>query len=66
MFAEVYIDNGDFSSALPLLEHFENIHSSSSRGFYQMGYVKLKLGSERGRYRISEKSDSSLQGLPAF
>jgi tetratricopeptide (TPR) repeat protein len=44
MMAEVYIDNADYESALPLLEKFVGIHSSSSRGFYRMGLVKLKLG----------------------
>lgn len=44
MMAEVYIDNADYQSALPLLEKFLGIHSSSSRGFYRMGLVKLKLG----------------------
>lgn len=39
MMAEVYIDNADYESALPLLEKFEKIHSSSSRGLYRMGVV---------------------------
>ena len=44
MMAEVFIDNNDYKSALPLLESFEKITSYSSRGLYQMGLVKLKLG----------------------
>jgi len=35
-----------YKSSLPLLEEFEKIHSSSSRGLYRMGVVKLKLGSK--------------------
>jgi len=66
MFAEVYIDNGDFSSALPLLEHFENIHSSSSRGFYQMGYVKLKLGSKEEGTAYLKKAIAVFKASPRF
>jgi len=66
MFAEVYIDNGDFSSALPLLERFENIHSSSSRGFYQMGYVKLKLGSKEEGTAYLKKAIAAFKASPRF
>jgi tetratricopeptide (TPR) repeat protein len=66
MTAEVYIDNGDYKRALPLLEEFVKIHSSSSRGFYQMGLVKLKLGSmdEGGAYL--KKSIQAFKGAPFF
>jgi tetratricopeptide (TPR) repeat protein len=66
MFAEVYIDNGDFSSALPLLERFENIHSSSSRGFYQLGYVKLKLGSKEEGTAYLKKAIAAFKASPRF
>jgi len=66
MFAEVYIDNGDFSSALPLLERFEKIHSSSSRGFYQMGYVKLKLGSKEEGTAYLKKAIAAFKSSPRF
>jgi tetratricopeptide (TPR) repeat protein len=66
MFAEVYIDNGDYASALPLLERFENIHSSSSRGFYQMGAVKLKLGMNAEGKEYLKKAIAAFKASPRF
>jgi tetratricopeptide (TPR) repeat protein len=66
MMAEVYIDNGDYKSALPLLEEFVKIHSSSSRGFYQMGLVKLKLGSRNEGVEYLKKSIQAFKGSPFF
>ena len=66
MFAEVYIDNGDFAGALPLLERFENIHSSSSRGFYQMGVVKLKLGMNAEGKEYLKKAIAAFKTSPRF
>ena len=66
MFAEVYIDNGDFSSSLPLLERFEKIHSSSSRGFYQLGYVKLKLGNKGEGTAYLKKAIAAFKASPRF
>ena len=66
MFAEVYIDDGDFSSALPLLERFEKIHSSSSRGFYQLGYVKLKLGNKEEGTAYLKKAIAAFKASPRF
>jgi tetratricopeptide (TPR) repeat protein len=66
MMAEVYIDNGDYKSALPLLEKFEKIHSSSSRGFYQMGLVKLKLGSRDEGIEYLKKSIQAFRESPFF
>jgi tetratricopeptide (TPR) repeat protein len=66
MFAEVYIDNGDFSSALPLLENFAKIHSSSSRGFYQLGYVKSKLGSKEEGTAYLKKAIAVFKASPRF
>lgn len=64
--AEVYIDTEDYTSALPLLEEFEKIHSSSSRGFYQMGLVKLKLGNrDEGRDYLN-KSIRVFKSSPRF
>jgi tetratricopeptide (TPR) repeat protein len=65
-FAEVYIDNGDYSSALPLLERFESIHSSSSRGFYQMGLVKLKLGEKGEGTEYLKKAIAAFRASPRF
>jgi tetratricopeptide (TPR) repeat protein len=66
MFAEVYIDNGDFSNALPLLESFVKIHSSSSRGFYQLGYAKLKLGSKEEGSAYLNKAIEAFKSSPRF
>ncbi len=66
MFAEVYIDNGDYAGALPLLESFENIHSSSSRGFYQMGVVKLKLGMNAEGKEYLKKAIAAFKASPRF
>ena len=66
LFAEVYIDNGDFNSALPLLESFEKIHSSSSRGFYQMGLVKLKLGEKGEGTEYLKKAIRAFKASPRF
>lgn len=66
MFAEVYIDNGDFSSALPLLEGFEKIHSSSSRGFYQMGLVQMKLGNKEEGAEYLKKAIRVFKASPRF
>jgi tetratricopeptide (TPR) repeat protein len=66
MMAEIYIDNGDYKSALPLLEKFEKIHSSSSRGFYQMGLVKLKLGSRDEGVEYLKKSIQAFKESPFF
>lgn len=65
-FAEVYIDHGDYSSALPLLKSFENIHSSSSRGFYQMGLVRLKLGMKEEGIEYLKKAIAAFKASPRF
>lgn len=66
MMAEVYINNGDYNSALPMLENFEKIHSSSSRGFYQMGLVKLKLGMKDEGTDYLKKSITAFKASPRF
>ncbi len=66
MMAEVYIDNGDYESALPLLEKFEEIHSSSSKGFYLMGLVKVKLGLKDEGTSYLEKSIKMFKEAPFF
>ncbi|MDH4232284.1 MAG: tetratricopeptide repeat protein [Nitrospirota bacterium] len=66
MFAEVYIDNGDYAGALPLLERFGSIHSSSSRGFYQMGAVKLKLGMNAEGKDYLRKAIAAFKASPRF
>ncbi|MEC4685984.1 MAG: hypothetical protein VST71_09675 [Nitrospirota bacterium] len=66
LMAEVFIDNNDYSSALPLLESFEKIHSSSSRGLYQMGLVKLKLGMKEEGMRYLKKSIEVFKAAPRF
>lgn len=66
MMAEVYIDNADYKSALPLLEKFEKIHSSSSRGLYRMGLVKLKLGLKDEGAEYLRKSIQAFKESPFF
>jgi tetratricopeptide (TPR) repeat protein len=66
MFAEVYIDKGDYGSALPLLESFEKIHSSSSRGFYQTGLVMLKLGMKEEGTEYLKKAIAAFKASPRF
>jgi len=66
MFAEVYIDNGDFKGALPLLERFEKIHSSSSRGFYRTGFVKMKLGGKEEGTAYLKKAIAVFKASPRF
>jgi tetratricopeptide (TPR) repeat protein len=64
--AEIYIDNGDYNIALPLLENFIKIHSSSSRGFYQIGLVKLKLGMKEEGINYLKKSITAFKASPRF
>ena len=66
MMAEVYIDNADYKSSLPLLEKFIQIHSSSSRGFYRMGFVKLKVGSKDEGMEYLKKSIQVFRESPFF
>ncbi len=66
MMAEVYIDNADYLKALPLLEKFEMIHSSSSKGFYLLGLVKLKLGIKDEAATYLEKSIKVFKEAPFF
>ncbi|MGD0886472.1 MAG: tetratricopeptide repeat protein [Thermodesulfovibrionales bacterium] len=66
MMAEVYVDNADYESALPLLEKFERIHSSSSRGLYRMGLVKLKLGSREEGVEYLKKAIQVFKASPFF
>ncbi len=66
MMAEVYIENNDFRSALPLLENFLKIHSSSSRGFYQMGIVKMNLGMKNEAGEFFRKSIDAFKASPRF
>ncbi|MEC4675765.1 MAG: hypothetical protein VST72_02435 [Nitrospirota bacterium] len=66
MMAEVFIDIGDYKSALPLLESFVKIHTSSSRGFYQMGLVKLKLGMKEEGMQYLKKSVEVFKSSPRF
>jgi tetratricopeptide (TPR) repeat protein len=64
--AEVYIDGGDYRSALPLLNSFEKIHSSSSRGFYLMGLVRLKLGMKEEGTEYLKKAIAAFKASPRF
>ena len=66
MMAEVYMDNAEYESALSLLEKFEKIHSSSSRGLYRMGLVKLKLGSRDEAIEYLKKSIQAFKASPFF
>ena len=66
LMAEVFIDNKDYKMALPLLESFEKITSYSSRGLYQMGLVKLKLGMKEEGIRYLKKSVEVFKAAPRF
>lgn len=66
MMAEVYIDGRDYRSALPLLEKFVDIHSSSSRGFYRLGLVKMKLGLKDEGVAYLRKSIKAFKSAPLF
>jgi len=66
MMAEVYIDSADYTRALALLEKFEKIHSSSSRGFYRMGFVKLRLGMKEEGMEYLRKSIRVFKESPFF
>jgi tetratricopeptide (TPR) repeat protein len=41
---EYYLQNDKRAEALDMLNHFKEIHSSSSEGFYQLGRLYSKLG----------------------
>ncbi len=66
MMAEVYIDNAEYEKALPLLEQFGKIHSSSSRGLYQMGIAKLKLGRRDEGTEYLRRSIEAFTASPFF
>jgi tetratricopeptide (TPR) repeat protein len=66
MMAEVYIDRDDYRNALPLLERFVGIHSSSSRGFYRLGFVKMKLGMKDEGISYLRKSIKVFKAAPLF
>jgi len=64
--AELYIDNADYKSALPFLEKFLKIHTSSSRGFYRIAVVKLKLGLKDEGVEYLKKSIKAFKESPFF
>lgn len=66
LMAEVYMDNGDYRSAQPLLDNFLKIHSSSSRGFYQMGVVKLRTVMKQEGLEYLRKSVGAFKTSPRF
>lgn len=66
MMAEVYIDRRDYRNALPSLEKFVEIHSSSSRGFYRLGLVKMKLGMKDEGVAYLRKSIKAFKSAPLF
>lgn len=66
MMAEAYIDVRDYRNALPLLERFVGIHSSSSRGFYRLGLVKMKLGMKDEGLADLRKSIRVFKAAPLF
>ncbi len=65
-FAEILIEREDYEGALPLLENFLKIHSSSSRGLYQMGTVKLKLGMKEEGESCLRESVKAFKASPFF
>ncbi len=64
--AEILIERDDYRGALPLLESFMKIHSSSSRGLYQMGVVKLKLGMKEDGENCLRESVKTFKASPFF
>lgn len=66
MLAEVYIDRHDYRTALPLLERFVEIHSSSSRGFYRLGLVKMRLGMKDEGVAYLRKAIKVFKSAPLF
>ena len=53
-------------AALPLLKHFEQLHTSSSRGFYQLGLVNLKLGMKGEGTQYLKKAIVVFKASPRF
>jgi tetratricopeptide (TPR) repeat protein len=66
MMAEAYIDRADYRNALPLLAKFVEIHSSSSRGFYRLGLVEMKLGMKEEGTSHLRKSIKVFKSAPLF
>ncbi len=66
MLAEILIEREDYQGALPLLESFMKIHTSSSRGLYQMGIVKLKLGMKEEGGSCLRESVKTFKASPFF
>ncbi len=66
MMAEAYIDSEDYRNALPLLKRFEEIHSSSSRGFYQLGFVQMKLDMRKEGMDSLKRAVAAFKSSPPF
>ena len=64
--AEVYIDTGAYDEAVPLLERFLKMHLSSTRAFYQMGFVKTKTGKTDEGKEYLKKAISVFKALPRY
>lgn len=53
---EYYLEHDKRAEALNMLNHFKEIHSSSSEGFYQLGRLYLKLGDHEKAHEMFKKA----------
>jgi len=53
---EYYLEHDKRAEALTMLNHFKEIHSSSSEGFYQLGRLYLKLGDHEKAREMFKKA----------
>jgi tetratricopeptide (TPR) repeat protein len=53
---EFYLDQDKRAEALDMLNHFKEIHSSSSEGFYQLGRLYMKLGDQKKAHEMFQRS----------
>lgn len=53
---EYYLGHDKRAEALNMLNHFKEIHSSSSEGFYQLGRLYLKLGDHEKAHEMFRKA----------
>ena len=63
---EYYLDHDKRAEALTLLNHFKEIHSSSSEGFYQLGRLYLKLGDHEKAHEMFRKANEVFKMSPWY
>jgi tetratricopeptide (TPR) repeat protein len=64
--AEVYIERKDYDKAQQLLEQFLKMRISSTRGLYQMGLVKSKIGNRDEAREYLKKAVSAFKDSPRY